>query len=71
MCQYKQGPLTLRAICPIQERRWRRHPILRGGGASEKAGKEAQAETAHLRAATRPVGTGEKCLPLIMDPKGF
>ena len=39
VCQYKQGPLTLRAICPIQERRWRRHPILRGGGASEKAGE--------------------------------
>ena len=66
MCQYKQGPLTLRAICPIQERRC--HPILRGGGASEKAGKEAQAEAAQLRAATR---AGEKCLPLIMDPKGF
>ena len=39
VCQYKQGPLTLRAICPIQERRWRCHPILRGGGASEKAGE--------------------------------
>ena len=52
VCQYKQGPprsRTLRAICPIEERRRRRHPILRGGGASEKAGsrKEARAKTAH------------------------
>ena len=40
-------------------------------GAAERAkkrGKEAQAEAAQLRAATR---AGEKCLPLIMDPKGF